>query len=86
MAAWFDTDHHERCAGELLSLAESCGIELSGRTLRARQVALGRWLSLQAGSPVVHEGREYRITRDFKLGKTRYHISMDIQNVAASPL
>lgn len=81
LALWFANGHCERTAGELIALAESVGMELPGKTLRARQITLGRWLTIQLGSPITHEGRLYTVRNGrFADGKRHYRIeSNEIQ-------
>lgn len=75
LAAWFATGDLEKCSSELLSLAEDAELDLPGKTLKARQIALGCWLTMQTDQPVKHEGREYTITRGkFLNGRKHYRI------------
>lgn len=75
LSLWFATGYHERTAGELMALAESVGMELPGKTLRARQITLGRWLTIQLGSPINHEGNLYTVRNGrFADGKRYYRI------------
>ncbi|HEY6401203.1 MAG TPA: hypothetical protein VI479_07325 [Blastocatellia bacterium] len=76
--AWWDSGLRKASVGELLEYAENAGLPITGKTVRARQISLGRWLGSSVNSPIAGDGYVYRIEPAKKRdGYTQWEISVE---------
>lgn len=61
--SWIASRPERASAGELLDLAERAGLPITGKTARARQTSLGRWLASCSESPIKAEATTYHIEK-----------------------